>query len=172
MLFWKDVVKSNLSFDEAHEHIKNNKSASYITRPDWDGVQFYNKFGEYCILFKDGHIKSNMLDKVYKKKANDWMIVSITDEAIRILQRKDMIYADVFAMTPEELKEFYIKNSKKVDKHCAKIIPYLVEMFAASDVLFKKVNHQEYVDFSLEFSKMDCGHGIDKLLEFCGSIKQ
>ena len=68
--------------------------------------------------------------------------------------------------------EEFTEGAKDGFKISVKIIPYLVEMFAASDVLFKKVNHQEYVDFSLEFSKMDCGHGIDKLLEFCGSIKQ
>lgn len=90
MKFWEEVVAVDKSYVSALEHIEDNPSTSYITRPEWEGVHFIAKGKRYCILLKTGEVLLDKL-KVYDTDKNDWLIVTITDEAIKILKGKGLI---------------------------------------------------------------------------------
>lgn len=90
MKYWDGLIATNLSFNEANRQIEKYRPY-YTTRPDWEGVHFYSKQGQYCILFKDGHVETDILEKVWDKDKNDWMIVTITDEAVKILEGNDLV---------------------------------------------------------------------------------
>ncbi|MDV3426601.1 MAG: hypothetical protein LIR50_05360 [Bacillota bacterium] len=90
MKYWDHVITKELTFNQAKDQIHKYKPY-YMTRPEWDGVHFYDKFGEYNILFKDGHVEYNMIDKAWDKDKSDWMIVTITDEALQILVKNNLI---------------------------------------------------------------------------------
>lgn len=88
--YWNEIISNNLSYEEARKNIEEFHPY-YMTRPEWQGVHFYDKNGKYCILFKDGHIEKDMEDKVWNKDSNDWMIVTITEEAVQILKKNNLI---------------------------------------------------------------------------------
>lgn len=90
MKFWEQIISKNVSYDYALNYIKSYKGTSYITRPEWDGVHFISKNNEYCILLKTGEV---LIDEseVYDKDKNDWLIVTITDKAVKLLEDKDLI---------------------------------------------------------------------------------
>lgn len=89
MKFWKDIVIKDLSFEKAKEQIQKFRPY-YSTRPMWDGVHFYSKHNQYCILLKDGALIINTED-IWGIDMDDWMIVTITDEAVRILKDNNLI---------------------------------------------------------------------------------
>lgn len=90
MKLWKEIIASDKSYTEALEHIESNPSTSYITRPEWEGVHFIANGKRYCILLKTGEV---LLDKVkvYNMDKMDWLIVTLTDESIKILKDKELI---------------------------------------------------------------------------------
>jgi len=90
MKYWEHTIDNNLSFENVKRQIKEYYPY-YATRPCWDGVHFYSKQGQYCILLKDGTVMIDALDKVYSKDENDWMIVIITDEAVKILEDNNLL---------------------------------------------------------------------------------
>ena len=97
MKYWNDIVEENLSYEEAHEYIKTYAGAGYITRKEWGGIHFYrvatktrSRNLEYCILTKDGEIIKNPAVIFYKDK-NDWMIVTPSESAIKILYENKLI---------------------------------------------------------------------------------
>lgn len=90
MRFWNKIISKNLSHEKANELIKDFRPY-YTTREEWDGVHFYNKEGQYCILFKDGHVEVDMFEKAWAKDKNDWMIVTVTENAVGILKRNNLM---------------------------------------------------------------------------------
>ena len=90
MKYWEYILDSNLSFGVA-EHLIHKYKPYYMTRLEWDGMHFYDKYGRYSILFRDGHVEHNMYNKAWGKDKNDWMIVTITDEAVEILENNKLI---------------------------------------------------------------------------------
>ena len=62
MKYWEHIIDNNLSFDKAREQIEKYHPY-YATRPYWDGVHFYSKQGQYCILLNDGTVMINALSK-------------------------------------------------------------------------------------------------------------
>jgi hypothetical protein len=90
MRYWKDIIDKDLSFEEGKEQIIKYKPY-YMTRPNWNSIHFYNKQGQYCILFEDGEVMTDCIKNVYFKDKNDWMFVTITDEAVKILKEYNLI---------------------------------------------------------------------------------
>jgi len=104
MKYWEYILDNNLSFENAKRQIKDYHPY-YATRPCWDGVHFYSKQGQYCILLKDGNVMIDCLDKAYSKDENDWMIVIITDEAVRILEDNNLLNTKEFIFVPDLIWE-------------------------------------------------------------------
>ena len=89
MKYWDKAIVKDLSYDEAEKQAKENRLC-YITRPEWEGFHFYDKLGDYCILLKNGDLVI-FPKEIYDKDKNDWMVVSITDDALEILQEAGLI---------------------------------------------------------------------------------
>ena len=70
---------------------EDSEPIAAITRPEWDGFHFYTKDGRYAILFKDGHVETDMKDKCWDKDKQDWIVVRPTEEAINILKQNNYI---------------------------------------------------------------------------------
>jgi tetratricopeptide (TPR) repeat protein len=85
MKFWKTVIKKNFSWNKANKIIEN-KPFSYATRPDWDGLHFYNQNHDYCILLKNGDFILKA-DTIYDQDKEDWLIVTPTEEAIKFISK-------------------------------------------------------------------------------------
>lgn len=86
MKYWDNILLQGLSYDKAvsESHILDGDVQSFITRPEWDGVHFMVK-DDYYILLKDGSILRNPKE-IYSERKNDWMIVTITAEALEIIK--------------------------------------------------------------------------------------
>lgn len=83
--FWKEPFSAGYSFLSIHRQIREFRP-SYATRPEWDGVHFYNKHGEYTILLKDGQIIHPKMEEIWDRNKHDWMLVTLTDEAVKLLK--------------------------------------------------------------------------------------
>ena len=93
MKYWEKIIDKNLSFENVKRQIKEYQPY-YATRPCWDGVYFYSKQGQYCIFLKDGGVMIDRFDDVWSKDENDWMLVTISDEAVRILVENNFVEED------------------------------------------------------------------------------
>jgi hypothetical protein len=94
MKYWDMVINRNLTFEAATNLAQYGAGIYFMTRPEWDGVHFYNRQGVYCILFKDGHVEIDMLDKAWDKDKNDWMVVTLSTEGYEILiQNKQLCFS-------------------------------------------------------------------------------
>ncbi len=82
--FWDKVLLQGLSYDKAVKESFLVEGDSFITRPEWNGVHFMVK-DDYFILLKDGSILRNPED-VHGLDKEDWMIVTITAEASKIIR--------------------------------------------------------------------------------------
>lgn len=84
MKMWKEVLVKGMPFNMVQRTII--KSTCYYTRPEWEGVHFWSLEYGWCILLKDGKLLTEvLLEKVESKDKDDWMAVSITDEAVKII---------------------------------------------------------------------------------------
>ena len=90
MNFWEDIIREKLTFEEANKLIKASVHY-YTTRPCWSGVHFYSKQGQYCILLRDGSVMIDAFDRAWSKDANDWLIVTLSDKAVNILEANNLI---------------------------------------------------------------------------------
>lgn len=90
MKYWEREIFKNLKYNEAERAIRNTTPTHYITRPEWEGVHFYNKYGDYCILLKSGEVVVEP-EEIYDTDKQDWMVVSITEQAVEILQAYDLL---------------------------------------------------------------------------------
>ncbi|HLO11094.1 MAG TPA: hypothetical protein VK190_02435 [Pseudoneobacillus sp.] len=90
MKYLDGVIKRKLTFDEVNDYIKNHKYA-YATRPGYKSIHVYSKKGKYCILLEDETTLIDAIDIVQDKDKNDWMLVTITDEAVAILLERLII---------------------------------------------------------------------------------
>lgn len=90
MKFWKRVIDNERTYESALNYIKAYPASSYITRPEWDGIHFIAKDGSYCILLKTGEL---LIDEkeVWSTDKSDWIVVTITDEAVKLLESKGLI---------------------------------------------------------------------------------
>jgi hypothetical protein len=86
MKYWEEILLGELTYDKAvkESHLLDGDAKSFITRPEWDGVHFMYK-DDYYILLKGGAILKNP-NEIYCERKNDWMIVTITAEAIEIIK--------------------------------------------------------------------------------------
>lgn len=78
---WEEVAKKNLSYEEVKEH-----KGWYFTRPEWKGFHFIDGDGNHVIITKYKELLVVSEEEVWNKDSNDWMIVSIVDEAIPIVR--------------------------------------------------------------------------------------
>lgn len=86
MKYWDKVLLQDLDYDRAvkESHILDGNAQSCITRPNWNGVHFMLK-DDYYILLEDGLVLKNP-EEVYGLDKDDWMIVTITPEASKIIR--------------------------------------------------------------------------------------
>lgn len=94
MKYWEHILTKDLTFDKAREIIEKYHPY-YTTRPCWDGVHFYSKQGQYCILLADGTLLIDALNNAWSKDESDWMIVTISDEAVNILYENSLLENDL-----------------------------------------------------------------------------
>ena len=83
MKYYKAIQCNNLTHDEAM------KLGKFITRPEWDGIHFINKSGKNTILLKTGEIM--VTDNIMNKEDNDWMTVTVTSEAMTIINKYKLL---------------------------------------------------------------------------------
>ena len=77
---YSTVYINNLSYDEALERCKQG---AFITRPEWNGFHYIEN-GMYKIMLKEGYILEEPRE-VFGKEENDWCVVEITMEALKIM---------------------------------------------------------------------------------------
>lgn len=77
---YSTIYTNNLTFEEAYERCKQG---AYITRPEWNGFH-YMEGGVYKIMLKEGYILEEPKE-IQGKEENDWCVVEITLEAIKIM---------------------------------------------------------------------------------------
>lgn len=90
MKFWKEIIAKDKSYESALKYIEKYPSTSYITRPEWKGVHFISKDKAYCILLESGEVLIDELE-VFDTDKNDWIIVTITSAAVKLLEDKELI---------------------------------------------------------------------------------
>jgi hypothetical protein len=90
MKFWRRIINNNKSYEDALNYIKTYPASSYITRPEWDGIHFISKDGSYCILLKTGQLLIDV-PEAWSTDKTDWIIVTITDETVKLLESKGLI---------------------------------------------------------------------------------
>ena len=78
---WEHPMKENLSYEQAVENL-----GCYFTRPVWDGFHFIDGNRNHAILTKDKEIIVVTEEEVQSKDCNDWMLVSIKDEVVGLVQ--------------------------------------------------------------------------------------
>lgn len=94
MKFYSEVLQEGLTHSGATIMLQlkeEDRPFEAITRAEWDGFHFYNKEGEYAILFKNGHVETNMESSCWNKEYDDWMLVVPTEEALNILKQNNYI---------------------------------------------------------------------------------
>lgn len=77
---YSTVYKNNMSYEDALEQCKRG---AYITRPEWNGFHYIEN-GVYKIMLKEGLILEDPKE-VFDKDKNDWCVVEITMEALKII---------------------------------------------------------------------------------------
>lgn len=87
MKYWKDIIKANLSFEEAIQETKKCK-LYYMTRHKYRGVTFYDKYNNYCVLLRDGTVIKGEIYGAYDRRQDDWMIVTITNKALKKIKKQ------------------------------------------------------------------------------------
>lgn len=84
MKMWNEVHVKGMPFEMVKRTIKG--VTCYYTRPEWEGVHFWSSYHRWCILLKDGTLMKNVtLSKIEAKDKSDWMAVSITDDAVKLI---------------------------------------------------------------------------------------
>lgn len=89
---WDEIIDRG-NYKQIYKVVKENKTESFMTRMEWDGVHFLTKNGTYAILLKSGEVLVNP-NSVYRTDYDDWLLVTITDEATDILQKLGFIELD------------------------------------------------------------------------------
>ena len=74
------VYKEGLSYEEALEECKKG---AYISRPEWNGFHYIEN-GTYKIMLKEGLVMEDPKE-VYDKNKDDWCVVGITIEALKLM---------------------------------------------------------------------------------------
>ena len=77
---YSTIYVNNLSYETALERAKQG---AYISRPDWNGFH-YIEGKDYKIMLKEGFIITNPKE-IQCKEMNDWCVVEITMEALKIM---------------------------------------------------------------------------------------
>lgn len=94
MKYYNKILHQGLTHIGADIMIQLNEGEEpfqVITRKEWDGFHFYTKSNEYAILFKDGHVETNMKDKCYDVDKSDWIVAIPTEEALTLLRQNKYI---------------------------------------------------------------------------------
>lgn len=79
---WEEIMKNEMTYEEAL-----SKRGYYFTRPEWDGFHFIDGSGNHVIITKDRETLIVTEEEVFNKDSNDWMLVSITNEAVILVQQ-------------------------------------------------------------------------------------
>lgn len=77
---YSTIYRNNLGYEDALRYCENG---AYITRLDWNGFH-YMEGGVYKIMTKEGIILENP-KSIYDKDKDDWCVVEITMEALKIM---------------------------------------------------------------------------------------
>ena len=88
----QNVMYRGLTYDEAYSLMKRNELMTVITRPEWEGYHFDDRFEGgtnlgYMILTKDDKLIVNPKE-IYNKDARDWQVVLLTHWQILHLSSK------------------------------------------------------------------------------------
>lgn len=86
MIYWEKALKTDLSYEQAK---KFANKGSCITRPEYNGIHFINRVGEYVVLLEDGNTVKNPTE-IQDTDKNDWMIVAISDKGLDIRLKEEM----------------------------------------------------------------------------------
>lgn len=81
--YWDKIV-CYWDYPEVYKAMNEYREVLFVTRKEWDGVHYINRWGEYCILLKTGDIVVDPIE-IYKKDEPDWIEVEITEEARTII---------------------------------------------------------------------------------------
>ena len=80
---YSSVVAKDLSFTYAKRYIEDNKGYTFISRPEWEGIHFISKQGEWCIYTKNNELIKNVpLKAIQFQDKKGWMVVKIREDII------------------------------------------------------------------------------------------
>ena len=80
---YSSVVARDLSFTYAKRYIEDNKGYTFISRPEWEGVLFISKQGEWCIYTKNNELIKNVpLEAIQCQDKRGWIIVKIKEDVV------------------------------------------------------------------------------------------
>lgn len=88
--FWT-TFNDFVTHAEGYDILNSERERAFLTRKEWYGVHYINRWGEYCILLRTGEIIVNPIE-VYKTNEEDWILVDITDEAKLLIENHSTKY--------------------------------------------------------------------------------
>ena len=109
--YYKQPISSNLTYGQAKELIKKFQPY-YATRPCWEGVHFYDIYGNYCILLSTGEVLINP-EEIHDTNKVDWQIVVINEEALEQINKFTKI-SNLETIVVNEVKFDYDPNNFKI----------------------------------------------------------
>ena len=80
---WEEIIKDGLTYEQA---LEEGNEGFYFTRPEWLGFHFIDGDSKHTIVTKDKITLNVTEEEVTDKDAVDWMLVSITDEAVELVR--------------------------------------------------------------------------------------
>jgi hypothetical protein len=90
MRYYNSMVAHNGPYWKALEYVKKYPGKAFITRPNWDGIHFITKQGDYAILLKTGEIMVKP-ENIMDMDKSDWMLVNPTKRAIELIKSKGLM---------------------------------------------------------------------------------
>lgn len=84
MQFWTEIIDF-VNYNEGYREIRNYPETAFLTRNEWQGIHFTNRYGEYCILLSNGHIVINPIE-VFEMDKPDWVLVEVNEAALELIK--------------------------------------------------------------------------------------
>lgn len=78
------ILENNLDYNDALSQLDKGLA---IGRIDSKELHYLSNNNLYCILYEDGTIKKNMLDKVSDKARCNWCLLKLNDKAIELIEQ-------------------------------------------------------------------------------------
>lgn len=79
-----EILETNLKYNEALSKLDIGLG---IGRIDAKELHYLSTNKVYCVLYEDGLIKKNMLDKVSDKSKNNWCLIKLHNKVLQLINK-------------------------------------------------------------------------------------